>query len=42
MKKLLFILPVIALFGCNSDVKDIENTMTGCEKNSINIYTHCL
>ena len=32
MKKLLLILPVIALVGCNSDIKDIEKTMTGCEK----------
>ena len=32
MKKLLFILPVIALVGCNSDVKEIENAMNGCEK----------
>lgn len=32
MKKLLLILPVIALVGCNSDAKDIENTMNGCEK----------
>lgn len=32
MKKLLLILPVIALVGCNSDIKDIEKTMTDCEK----------
>lgn len=32
MKKLLLFLPVLALVGCNSDIKDIESIMTGCEK----------
>lgn len=34
MKKLFLILPVLALVGCNSDGKDIDNEMNGygCEK----------
>lgn len=32
MKKILFAFPILLVMGCNSDVKDIDQTMQGCEK----------
>ena len=46
MKKLLLVLPVVALAACSSDIKDIENTMAqwACEqiaKTSTHIVYKC-